>query len=201
MSEGAAPRRRGPRPAGADARGAIVAAARTEFAARGYDGVTLRGIARAAGVDARLVHHYFSGKEELFVAAMELPVQPQDLVPAVFTGDPDGLGERLVRFFFSTWDAPDRRPVIVGLLRAALSGEDAAGMLRQFLARALFGRIAEALDADDPELRANLAAAQLGGVALLRYVLEVEPLASAEVEELVPMLAPVIQHHLTAPLP
>ena len=115
--------------------------------------------------------------------------------------DRDALGERLVRFFFSTWDAPDRRPVIVGLLRAALSGEDAAGMLRQFLARALFGRIAEALDADDPELRANLAAAQLGGVALLRYVLQVEPLASADVEELVPMLAPVIQHHLTAPLP
>lgn len=201
MSDGAAPRRRGPRPAGADTRGAIVAAARAEFAARGYDGVTLRGIARAAGVDARLVHHYFSGKEDLFVAAMELPVQPQDLVAAVFAGDPAGLGERLVRSFFGAWDAPERRPVIVGLLRAAISAEEAAGMLRQFLARALFGRIAEALDADDPELRANLAAAQLGGVALLRYVLEVEPLASADVEDLVTMLAPAIQHHLTAPLP
>jgi AcrR family transcriptional regulator len=189
-------RRRGRRPAGEDARGAIVAAARTEFAARGYDGTTLRGIARAAGVDPRLVHHYFEGKEDVFVAALALPVRPADLIGRLSSGPADELGERLVRFFFGAWDHPDGREVLVGLLRSVVASQDAATMLKQFIAQNVLARIAASSRQDDPELRAALAASQMVGTALLRYVVQVEPLASADVEDLVPMLAPTIQRYL-----
>lgn len=192
-----APRRRGRRPAGEDLRGAIVAAARSEFAGRGYDGTSLRGVARVAGVDARLVHHYFEGKEELFVAALALPVRPADLLAGLAQGPPDQIGERLVRIFFSAWDAPASHEALIGLLRSAVASEDAAQMLKQFFAQNVLARIATSAPGDDPELRATLAAGQLIGTALLRYLLRVEPVASADVEDLVPLLAPTIQRYLS----
>jgi len=194
-------RPRGRRPAGEDARGAIVTAARSEFAARGYDGTTLRGIARAAGVDPRLVHHYFDGKEDVFVAALELPVSPAELVSRVLDGPPEGLGERLARFFLGTWDPPQGREVLVGLLRSAVSSPEAAHMLREFVAQNVFARIASAVDLPDPQLRADLVAAQLIGAAVLRYVVQVEPLASAPVETLVALLGPTLQRYLTGSEP
>ncbi len=193
-------RPRGRRPAGEDARGAIVSAARAEFAARGYDGTTLRGIARAAGVDARLVHHYFDGKEDVFVAALELPLSPADLVARVMDGPPDRLGERLVGVFLSTWDPLSGREVLVGLLRAAVSSPEAAKMLREFVAQNVFSRIASAVQLPDPQLRADLVAAQLIGVAVLRYVVQVEPLASASVESLAALLGPTVQRYLAGPV-
>ena len=192
-------RPRGRRPAGEDARGAIVTAARAEFAARGYDGTTLRGIARAAGVDPRLVHHYFDGKEDVFVAALELPVSPAELVSRVLDGPPGELGERLARFFLGTWDPPQGREVLVGLLRAAVSSPDAAHLLREFVTQNVFARIASVVDLPDAQLRADLMAAQLVGAAVLRYVVRVEPLASAPVETLVALLGPTLQRYLTAP--
>jgi AcrR family transcriptional regulator len=190
-------RRRGRRPAGADARAEIVAAARAEFAARGFDGATLRGIARVAGVDPRLVHHYFEGKEDVFVAAFDFPARPQDLVAQVLAPGPDGLGERLVRFFFSVWDSPSGRETITAFVRSAATSEQAATMLRQFLSRAVFARIATAVRGPDPELRAGLVAAQLVGVAFMRYVVRLEPVASADVEDLVPLLGPTVERYLT----
>ena len=192
----AAGRRRGRRPAGEDTRQAIIEVARSEFAARGYDGTTLRGVARAAGVDARLVHHYFDGKEQLFVAAMDLPVSPQEVLPLILGPGPDGVGERLVRFFFAVWDPPAGRERILALLGAALNSPEAARMLREFLARELFGRIAHSLGGEQPDLRAGLVAAQMVGVALARYVVQIEPLASTPVDDLVPWLAPTIQRYL-----
>jgi hypothetical protein len=101
-----------------------------------------------------------------------------------------------VRFFFGIWDTPSGRDVLTGLMRSALTHEDAAQMLRQFLSTAVFGRVAAALDRDDPELRASLAASQMVGVALVRYVIRIEPLASADIEDLVPFLAPTLQRYL-----
>lgn len=197
MTQQEAARPRGRRPGGQDARGAILTAARQEFAERGFEGTTLRGVARSAGVDARLVHHYFNGgKEDLFVAAFELPFRPQQMLPAVLAGGPDGLGERLVRMFFSIWDTPDGSRRAVALLGAAMTSEQAARMLREFLAREVLARIAASLGVADPELRASLAASQLAGVLLVRYVLRVEPLASAPVEDVVPLLAPTLQRYL-----
>ncbi|WP_088290317.1 TetR/AcrR family transcriptional regulator [Kineosporia sp. A_224] len=190
-------RRRGRRPAGEDARAEIVAAARAEFAARGFDGATLRGIARAAGVDPRLVHHYFeNGKEDLFIAAFQFPARPADVIPVVFGPGIDGVGERLVRFFFGVWDTPPGREMMLGLVRSAATSEQAAAMIRQFVTRTILARAADVLPGGDAELRVELAVAQMVGVAFLRYVIRVEPLASADLEDLVPLLAPTVQRYL-----
>lgn len=190
------PRRRGRRPAGTDMRAAILDAARAEFGARGYDTVTLRGIARAADVDPRLVHHYFEGKEEIFVEALDFPIRPANVLGPIIGAGPDGLGERVVRLFFSAWDGPEQRPRIVALLGGAASNPEVARMLREFLQRELLERITSAMGVSDGGLRATLAAAQMVGMGFVRYVVKVEPLASADIEELVPLLAPTLQRYL-----
>jgi AcrR family transcriptional regulator len=189
-------RRRGRRPAGEDTRQAIIDAARSEFATRGYEGATLRGIARAAGVDARLVHHYFDGKDDVFTAALEWPVRPQDIVAGVIAGGLEGLGERLLRAFFSAWDPPGGRERIVALLSSVLTSQNAARTVKEFLTREVFGRIVTAIGPDDPELRASLAASQMVGLIMTRYVLRLEPLASADPEDLIPFIAPTLQRYL-----
>ncbi|HET9655569.1 MAG TPA: TetR family transcriptional regulator [Kineosporiaceae bacterium] len=194
---GAVPRRRGRRPAGEDTRGAILAAARTVFAARGYQAATMRGIAREAGVDPRLVHHYFAGKEDVFVEAMQFPVRPAQVIPPVAVGDVAGLGERLVRVFFAAWDGPDARERVVALLGSAATSPEGARMLREFVVTEILGRVVGQVRGADPELRLELAAAQMIGMAFVRYVVQVEPLASAPVERLVELLAPALQRYLT----
>lgn len=192
--------RRGPgrRPGAADTRGEILSAARAEFAERGYDGATIRGIARTAGVDAALVHHYFGGgKEQVFVAAMELPFDPGAALPQVLAGDPELLGERFARFFLSIWGEADSRAPFLALLRSASTSESAAAMLRAFVEQALLGRaVAQLPPAPDRSLRMTLAASQLLGMALMRYVVKVEPLASATEDEVVALVAPGLQRYL-----
>jgi AcrR family transcriptional regulator len=191
--------RRGPgrRPGAVDTRGDILAAARTEFAASGYDGATIRGIARAAGVDPALVHHYFGGKEQVFVAAMSLPVDPSVELPKVLSGDPAGRGERVVRFFLSIWGNAESRAPFLALLRSATTSEAAAAMMRSFVAEALVARVAATVpDLPDRELRIELSASHLVGLALLRYVIKVEPLAAASDDEIVAIVAPTVQRYL-----
>lgn len=190
---------RGRRPAGEDTRGAIAGAAREEFAERGYDGTSLRAVARRAGVDPALVHHYFDGKAALFAAAMDLPVSTDAIVAGILRGDPAGIGERLARAFLATWDDPANTPHIVAMLRAGTTHEAAGRMLREFLTAEVFGRVARAASpADDPSvpLRAGLAAAQMIGVALLRYAAPHPPLADAPADEVARRLGPVLQRYL-----
>jgi AcrR family transcriptional regulator len=194
-------KRRGRRPAGEDRRGDILAAARAEFGERGFDATTIRGVARAAGVDPRLVHHYFDGKDALFVAAFELPARPQQLLEAVLGPDAGTIGPRLVRLFLTVWDSDEGRQRIVALVSAASASEAGARMLREFLAREVFARIVARIGSDDPELRAALAASQMMGLALARYVVRLEPLASADPDLVVALVGPMIQQYLTGPLP
>jgi AcrR family transcriptional regulator len=196
-ASGAARRGPGRPPGSGDTRGQILDAARTEFADRGYDGVSVRGIARAASVDPALVHHYFGSKEKVFIAAMALPVDPSEMLPDVLAGDPDQLGERLARLFFGMWSDPAFREPMLALLRSATTSERGAQVLREFVASALLGRVASAVDAPDAPLRVATAAAQLVGVAILRYVIGVPPLAAATDEEIVALVAPTLQRYLT----
>jgi AcrR family transcriptional regulator len=190
--------RRGPgRPAGgSDRRAAILEVARAQFAEKGYVGASVRGIAREAGVDPALVHHYFGTKEQVFVAAMELPFEPGELLPQALAGDPAGLGERLVRMFLGIWADPDFRTPMLGMLRSAMTGEQGAAMLREFVGRALLGRLAHAVGPVDP-LRVQAAAAQMVGVVILRHVVRLEPIASAPEDDVVALVAPTIQRYLT----
>jgi AcrR family transcriptional regulator len=196
--------KRAGRPAGSPPnREAILAAAREQFRERGYDNATIRGIAAAAAVDPALVHHYYGSKEDLFAAALQLPTSPREALDGVLDGDPDGLGERLVRRFLELWsvDSGGIGDTLVGLLRSASTHDDAARMVREFIAREALGRIAEALQVPQPRLRAALAGSQLIGLALARFVIGVEPLASADVETLVGCYAPTVQRYLTGSLP
>lgn len=186
---------RGRRPGAPDTRAEVLAAARASFAEKGFRGTTIRAVAATAGVDPALVHHYFGSKEQVFVAAMELPFEPAELLPQVLDGDPDGLGERLVRLFLRIWADPDFRTPMLGMLRSALTGEQGAAMLREFVGSALLARIAEAAGPVD-RLRLEAAAAQMVGVVLLRHVVRMEPLASATEDEIVAVVAPTLQRYL-----
>ncbi|MFD3442153.1 TetR family transcriptional regulator [Streptomyces sp. NPDC058685] len=202
MTDPTAPRRRG-RPArteaaeGPGARERILEAARTEFAERGYDKTTVRGIARAADVDAALVHHYFGTKEEVFAAAIEVSFEPSLVVPVILGQGTDGIGERLARFFIGVWENPATRGPLLAIIRSALTHDAAATVLRGFLLRRLLEKIAGELDVPDPKFRAELAASHMIGIAILRYVIRVEPLASADPETIVAMVAPTLQRYLT----
>ncbi|MEU1042289.1 TetR family transcriptional regulator [Streptomyces sp. NPDC005551] len=200
-----APRRRG-RPSRTETaaspatREVILAAAREEFSARGYEKTSVRGIARTAGVDSALVHHYFGTKEQVFEAAVEVAFAPAlDAPNAVEDGPPEGVGERLTRFVLGVWENPATRTPLLAIVRSAVNNETAAAVFRRMIAAQLMRRIARQLDVPDPELRAELAAAQLVGVAMLRYVIKVEPLASADPEQVIARIAPVVQAHLTSP--
>ena len=191
---------RGRRPGGVDTRAAIVTAAREEFAAQGYDATSLRAIARTAGVDPALVHHYFGGKSGLFVEVMSIPVDLASLVDGIVSAPRDQVGEQMVRTFLRVWDAPEGRLRFQALMRSAVSHEEAARMLREFLVREVFGRVTAAFAAEDGpdgvELRAALAAGQMVGMAILRYVLEFPAVVDAEQAEIVEQLAPVLQRYL-----
>jgi AcrR family transcriptional regulator len=176
----------------------VLAAARTAFAEKGFDGATIRGIATAAGVDPALVHHYFGTKDALFLAAVEAPADPQDLLPEVLAGGPDALGERLVRMFLEVWDGP-AQPAGLALVRSAVGNEWTARLLREFLVARVLRGIVSTLDAPpaEREARGALVASQLVGLVMARYVLRIEPLASASAESLVDALAPTLQRYLT----
>jgi AcrR family transcriptional regulator len=191
-------RRTGRRPGDPRSRELILRAARECFAATGYAATTIRSVATAAGVDPALVHYFFGTKDRLFAAAMELPLDPSQIVDDVLAGEVAGLGERLARRFFEVWDDPATGPPLVGLIRGAASHQPSAELLREFVGREILLRIAASEGHPDAVLRANLCAAQLVGTAFLRYVLRVEPLASADPAELVGWLAPTLQRYLTA---
>ncbi|MEU4265008.1 TetR family transcriptional regulator [Streptomyces sp. NPDC025273] len=200
--QGHAPRRRG-RPSrtagstGPDARARILAAARAEFAGRGYDKTSIRGIAKEAGVDAALVHHYFGTKDEVFAAAIEVSFEPALVIPELLGGPVEGMGERLARSFIGVWENPVTRAPLLAVLRSALTHEAAAKVLRGFVLRRLLERVAADLDVPDPTFRAELAASHMIGIAILRYVVQAEPLASADPEKIIDMVAPTLQRYLT----
>ena len=189
-------RRRGPRADAADTRGAVLEAARARFAAHGYAGTRLRDVAADADVDVALVSYFFGSKDGLFAAAMELPINPAQLVEELVAEGSDGLGERLARTILARLDAADGSP-IVALVRSAASNEQAAALLRGFVEREVLGRLVRAVDAPNPELRAALAGSQVVGLIMARYVVRVQPIADADPETLATAIGPTLQRYLT----
>ncbi|MCZ2836333.1 TetR/AcrR family transcriptional regulator [Modestobacter sp. VKM Ac-2985] len=176
----------------------MLAAARATFAERGFDAASIRVIATAAGVDPALVHHYFGSKDKLFVAAIEAPYDPADLLPEALAGGPTELGANVVRLLLRVWDGPGRAAGLA-LVRSAVSNEWTARLLREFLVAQVLRRVVGTLDlpAAEADARGSLVASQLIGVVMARYVLRVEPLASASADELVAAVGPTVQRYLT----
>jgi AcrR family transcriptional regulator len=193
---------RGRRPGGPDTRGEILAAARASFADKGFDRTTIRGVAGEAGVDPALVHHYFGSKEDLFLAALEIPVDPRSLIPQVFAPGLDGVGERLLRMFLGVWDEPENNQALRAFIRTAFVVDETADLLRNGVARVVLRAVIPHLEqVGDAEVRATLVASQLAGLIMARYVLRIEPLASLPAEAVVAWVAPNIQRYVNGPAP
>jgi AcrR family transcriptional regulator len=192
--------RSGRRPAGSGTRPAIAGAARRQFAALGYDRTSLRSVAAEAGVDAALVTYFFGTKQELLVSVVELPFDPDQVVPAVFADGPAAAGGHLARFVAHALDDAAVRDRLTGLVRAAASEPEAAALLRDLVQDRILARVVAELDAPDADLRAALIGSQLVGLVMARVVLAVEPLASLPTATVAAALAPTLQHYLTGPL-
>lgn len=188
----------GRRPGNPDTRSQILDAAREVFGEAGYDRATMREIAGRAGVDPALIHHYFDNKDTLYAASISLPYSPAAAVSEVFAGvDETAVGKALARRFFELWEEPTTRTALTGILRSALSGEEQAVVaFREYIARAVKTTIAGYIPHDDAELRALSIAGQLVGLAIIRFVVKVEPVASTPTEELVELVGPHIQSYL-----
>jgi AcrR family transcriptional regulator len=173
-------------------RRAILGAARAMFAARGYEGTTIRAVAARADVDASMVMRYFQSKAGLFAAAVTLDLE----VPDLRSVPPSGRGELLVRHFISRWEDPPRDDEMIALLRTAATSETVAGQIQNVFGQLVTKPIADLGDEQAAE-RGTFIAAQLLGVALCRYILHLEPLASLPSEEVVAAVAPSVQRYLT----
>lgn len=188
--------RTGRRPGPSTSRGAILDAARRSFAQSGYDGASIRAIAADAGVDPAVVLHFFGSKDRLFTAAVGWPFDPALITAQLATDGPVGLASRLARVFLGYWEDPRTGAPLLALLRSAMTHEPSATLLREFVVREMFAPIAGLVGGPDAWLRLELAAAHLVGVAVLRYALALEPLASASVDELVRELTPSLATYL-----
>jgi AcrR family transcriptional regulator len=193
--------RTGRRPGNPDTREAILGAARSVFADKGFDKASIRAIASAAEVDPALVHHYFGTKDQLFLAAMEAPIDPGELLPDVLAGGLDGVGERLIRMILRVWDGP-AGTAGVALVRSAITNEWTARLFREFISTQVLRRAMTELKIDPVEapLRSGLIASQIGGLIMMRYVIRLEPLASAPAEAIVASMGPTLQRYLTEEL-
>jgi AcrR family transcriptional regulator len=192
--------RTGRRPGEAGTRDRIADAARRLFAERGFDRASIRAIAAEAGVDPALVHHYFGTKQRLFIEAVDFPIDAVRALESLAVDDVTHVGERLVRFALQLWDDPVVLPRLLSVLRSAVTDPEAARLLGQLFTRQGPVQLVHAIDADQPDLRAELVGTQLVGLAVARHVLRLEPLASADHETIVAAVGPTMQRYLTGDL-
>lgn len=179
-------------------RDAVLAAAKLRFAAEGYEKTTLRGIASDANVDASMVLYLFGSKADLFRESLRLILDPAVLVGAL-EGSEGEVGERMVRVYLKMWEAPDTAASMRVMLQSATSNSDAHVAFRTFMQDYVLAAVSGVLGGgEQARLRAMLAASSLVGTAMLRYVMEVPPLATLDGDDIVRLLAPTVTRYLTA---
>lgn len=198
-SPGKTIKRRGRRQGEPVSRDVVLRAAKRQFASHGYDKTTLRAIADDARVDPSMVLYLFGSKAALFRESMKL-VLPADVLTSVIAEKDDEWGFRVVRAYLSIWEHPETAASMASMIQSATSNTDANDAFRGFLHDYLMTAVSGALGGgDDARLRAMLAATNLVGTAMLRYVMRVPPLTSLGVDEVVRLLGPAVHRFLTAP--
>jgi AcrR family transcriptional regulator len=178
-------------------RGAILAAAREQFAVHGYEGATIRGIAERAQIDPAMVIRYFGSKDELFARAAVFNLR----LPSFDGIDPSEIGATLVRHAIDLWEGDRGGSGLVILLRSATSNDYAAGKVREVFASQVMPALAKASGKADARRRAGLVASQVLGLALCRYILKIPPVAEMSPEDIVKLVGPTIQRYAAGPLP
>jgi AcrR family transcriptional regulator len=180
---------------GAESKQRILQTARALFREHGYGGTTVRAVAAEAGVDPAMVFYFFGTKQGLFGAAVEMSAQVPPAIESIFTDGLDGIGERVVRTLLENLDKSDRTPLVM-LTRSAPTHDRSEALLREFIDREITGRLAAMLGTPDAAMRASMVNVQILGLAVARYIVRIEPIASATVDELVARFGPVVQHCL-----
>jgi AcrR family transcriptional regulator len=179
-----------------DTRSTILAAAQSEFADKGFDRVSMRGIAKTAGVDPSLMYHYFGSKDDVLLASLDVPFDPREVIPALTREGVEGLGSRIAARFLAIWDDPANQSRLVTVVRASMSSTAAQDLLTNGLARMILGPIREVVAPPEAAIRTSYVASQLLGLAVTRYVLRLEPLASAPSEVVMAAIGPTLQRYL-----
>lgn len=182
-------------------RDAALAAARSAFAARGYARTTYKGIAAAAGIAPAVLRKYYDSKGDLFAAAVRLPTDPASAIPTLLAPGLDGLGERLVRFTLDTLGDQEVREDLMAMIRAGASAAQVTKSLQSYLEVNVVDRIVSAVGVPDARMRVALISSYLVGIAAGRYLMRIEPLASAPEDQVVRMVAPTIQALLDPRVP
>ncbi|GAA4199317.1 TetR family transcriptional regulator [Streptosporangium oxazolinicum] len=183
---------------GAESRQRILEAARVLFREHGYGGTTMRAVAAEAGVDPAMVFYFFGTKQGLFGAALKVPEHVPSAIESVFTGGLDDIGARMVRTLVENLDKSDRTPLVT-LTRSALTHDDSETLLRQYIDREITARLVTMLGTPDAAVRVAMLNVQILGLAVARYIVRIEPVASASVDDLVTWFGPIVQHGLTGP--
>jgi AcrR family transcriptional regulator len=192
-------RRRGRRQGEPVSREAVLAAAKRRFADQGYEKTTLRAIAEDAHVDPSMVLYLFGSKAELFRESLRLIIDPAVLVAAIVADEGPDLGTRMTRAYLQIWEQPETGPTMAAMLQSATSNSDAMDAFRDFMQGYVLTAVSGALGGGrDTQLRAMLAATNLVGTAMLRYVMRVPPLADLALDEVVTLIAPSLQRYLSA---
>jgi AcrR family transcriptional regulator len=191
----------GRRPGNADTRGEIVEAAKRVFASKGYDGTSLRGVAREAGVDPALVHHYFDGKASLFVAAMALPFDPRQVKE--HAAGTEHSGARTIEGFLTMWDrAEGTGSSFASCLSAMAASSNVADAMREFIN----DRVWSVLQRNEGETetlmrrRTSMVSSQLMGLAFARYILRVPPMSTASPKQIGRWVGPTLDRYSKEPL-
>jgi AcrR family transcriptional regulator len=185
-----------------DPRGSILEAARLAFASRGYASTTVKSVAVAAGVAPAVVKSLYDNKEQLFAAAMQLPVNPSQATATLYAQGLDGMGERIVRLALTMMSEDRVRSDVTGVVQGSPRIEKSVRAVAEFMHLSLVDSLVTAIGVPDARMRVSLISAQLSGLAATRYVFHLEPLASASDDEVVRIYGPLIQDLLdpTCPL-
>ncbi|MGB8209021.1 MAG: TetR family transcriptional regulator [Mycobacterium sp.] len=195
-------RRRPGRPAGnSDTRDRILANARVLFARNGIANTSIRAVAAAAGVDSALVHHYFGTKENLFAAAVRVPIDPMDIIGPLRETPVEELGHKIPSMLLPLWDS-EVGAGFIATLRSILAGSE-VNLFRSFIRDVIAVEVGARVDNPPGSgiIRIQFVASQLVGVLMARYILDLEPFKSLPAEQIVETIAPNLQRYLTGDLP
>ena len=195
-------RRRPGRPAGtSDTRDRILASARELFAQNGIDKTSIRAVAAAAGVDPALVHHYYGTKQQLFAAAIHIPIDPMAVIGPIRETPVDEIGYMLPKLLLPLWDS-ELGSGLIATIRSILAGNEVS-LLRSFLQEVIAVEVGARVDNPPGTgvIRVQFVASQLVGVVMARYILELDPFKSLPVEQIAETIGPNLQRYLTGDLP
>ena len=193
----------GRRPGNVDTKGQIVDAAKRVFAANGYDGASLRAVAREADVDPALVHHYFDGKASLFVAAMALPFDPRAVQAHEHPDRSTGTGAMVITAFLTMWDhAEGTGSSFASCVGGMAASTNVADAMREFVAERIWEKspVNEGESDDRTRQRRALVSSQLMGLAFIRYILRVPPISTTTPEEIARWAGPTLDRYMVGPI-